>query len=154
VRACLHRAAGRPREALADGEATIATGRTLGESFQTVKLAYVEAVEAAFSLGEPAKVEELLASIGSIPPGSRSPYLDAQAQRFRARLERDKAGYHGAVKRFRDLGIPFWLAVTLLEQGEPEGVVEAREIFGRLEATPWLERAMASGAGQHVHVPA
>ena len=156
VRACLHRAEGRFREALADAEATIATGRTLGESFQTVKLAYVEAVEAAFALGEPAKVEELLASIESIPSGSRSPYLDAQAQRFRARLEGgDKAGYHSAVKRFRELGMPFWLAVTLLEQGEAEGVVEAREIFERLEATPWLERATAPpSVEQHAHVPA
>ena len=41
--------------------------------------------------------------------------------------------------------MPFWLAVTLLEHGEATGsaplVDEAREIFERLGATPWLERA-------------
>jgi len=145
TRACLYRAEGRPQEALADAEATVETARTLGLPFQGVKLAIVEAVEAAFALGESAKIEELLTSIETVPPGSRPPYLDAHAHRFRARLERDSAGYETAAALFRELGIPFWLAVTLLEQGEltgdEESLAEAREIFERLEATPWLERA-------------
>ncbi len=155
VRACLRRAEGRLREALADGEEAIETGRTLGHSFQTVKLAYVEALEAALALGEAEKVEELLASIESIPPGSRSPYLDAQARRFRARLDGgDHAGLKAAGQRFRDVGMPFWLAVTLLEQGEAAGLAEALEIFERLEATPWLERAAAAASEQNVRVSA
>ena len=155
VRACLRRAEGRLREALADGEEAIETGRTLGHSFQTVKLAYVEALEAALALGEAEKVEELLASIESIPPGSRSPYLDAQARRFRARLDGgDHAGLKAAAQRFREVGMPFWLAVTLLEQGEAAGVAEALEIFERLEAAPWLERAAAAASEQHVRVSA
>ncbi len=59
-----------------------------------------------------------------------------------------------AAATFRELGLPFWLAVTLLEHGEwltGQGrtddaeslLAEAREIFERLEATPWLERAGA-----------
>ena len=60
ARACLHRAEGRPQEALADGEATIEAARTLGIPFQAVKQAIVEAIEAAFALGESAKIEELL----------------------------------------------------------------------------------------------
>jgi hypothetical protein len=59
-----------------------------------------------------------------------------------------------AAADFRKLGIPFWLAVTLLEHGEwlagrsREGdagplLAEAREIFDRLEAAPWLERVDA-----------
>lgn len=59
---------------------------------------------------------------------------------------------------FRELGFPFYLAVTLLQQGEwlvAQGrhddaellLVEAREIFERLEAKPWLDRIHAVGAG-------
>jgi len=52
--------------------------------------------------------------------------------------------------RFRELGLPFWLAVTLLEHGELTGdessLAEAREIFEGLKATPWLERAASIGA--------
>jgi hypothetical protein len=52
---------------------------------------------------------------------------------------------------FRELSAPFWLAVSLLEQGErlvareqtadaDRVLAEAREIFERLHARPWLER--------------
>ena len=153
-RACLRRAEGRLREALADGEATIETGRTLGVSFQAVKQGIVEALEAAFALGETARLEELLVSIESVPPGSRAPYLDAQARRFRARLAGgDRSGYEAAARQFRELDLPFWLAVTLLEQGGPAGLTEAREIFERLEAAPWLDRVTAAET-EHVNVPA
>jgi len=95
-----------------------------------------------------------------VPAGSRPPYLDAQARRFRARLADDGAGYEAAAERFRELGIPFWLAVTLLEhaewlvgQGQPSQaeplLAEATEIFERLEARPWLERTTRlASAGQ------
>ena len=144
VRAALSRAEGRPREALADGEETIEVGRTLGIAMQALKQALVEALEAAFTLGATAKVEELLAMIDSVPPGSRPPYLDAHAKRFRARLTGDAAAYRAAAAGFRRLEMPFWLAVTLLELGEEPGLTEAREIFTRLEATPWLERVDAA----------
>jgi len=154
-RACLRRAEGRLREALADGQATIETGRTLGVSFQAVKQGIVEALEAASALGETAKLEELLTSIESVPPGSRAPYLDAQARRFRARLAGgDRTGYEAAARQFRELGLSFWLAVTLLEQGGAAGLAEAREIFERLEAAPWLDRVAAAESDQHVNVPA
>jgi hypothetical protein len=56
-----------------------------------------------------------------------------------------------AIATFRDLGLPFWSAVALLELGESLAagrrvdaaipvLAEARAIFGRLQATPWLER--------------
>ena len=154
-RACLRRAEGRLREALADGEATIETGRTLGVSFQAVKQGIVEALEAAFALGETARLEELLTSIESVPPGSRAPYLDAQARRFRARLAGGEwSGYEAAARQFRELDLPFWLAVTLLEQGGAAGLTEAREIFERLEAAPWLDRVAAAETDQHLNVPA
>jgi hypothetical protein len=153
-RAALHRAEGRLREALADGEATIETAPTLGIGFQGVKWAIVEAIEAAIELGETVKVEELLATIESIPPGSRPPYLDAQARRFRARLAGDPAGLRAAAAGFRELEIPFWHAVTLLELGDEPSLAEAREIFERLGATPWLERIPAAASGLQSHVPA
>jgi predicted ATPase len=143
-RAALSRAEGRPHEALADGEAAIEAARTLGIQFQATKQAIVEAVEAALSLGDLMKADELLALVESAPLGTRPPMPDAQAKRFRARMSGDPAGYQVAAERFRELGLPFWLAVTLLEHGELTGdessLAEAREIFEDLKATPWLER--------------
>ena len=71
---------------------------------------------------------------------------------FRARINGDAAGYTGAEEIFRRLGVPFWLAVALLEHGKltSDGslLAEAREIFQRLEAAPWLDRVneVESGA--------
>jgi len=105
-------------------------------------------------------MEELLTSIETVPAGSRPPYLDAQARRFRARLAGDGAGFEAAAEQFRELGITFWLAVTLLEhaeqlfgQGQPSQaeplLAEAGEIFERLQARPWLERtAQLASAGR------
>ena len=154
-RATLRRAEGNLREALADGEATIQAGRTsFGIAAQSSKQGLVEAVEAASALGESAKVEELLALVEGIPTGSRPPYLDAQAKRFRARLSGDGSGYDAAAARFRELGIIFWLAVTQLEHAESllgqsradeaaPLLDEAHEIFERLGAVPWLARVGA-----------
>ena len=154
-RATLRRAEGRLREALADGEAAIEAGRTsFGMAAQSSKQGIVEAIEAAFGLWEPAKIDELLSSIETIPAGSRPPYLDAQAKRFRARRSEDGDGYAAAAAGFRELGIPFWLAVTLLEQGEAKGLAEAREIFVQLGAAPWLERVDEAVAGYDTRVPA
>jgi class 3 adenylate cyclase/tetratricopeptide (TPR) repeat protein len=153
-RAALHRAEGRFQEALADGQATIEASRTLGIPAQSTKQGIVESVEAAFALGESATIEELLALIESVPTGTRPPYLDAQAKRFRARLDGDPSGYAAAAERFRVLSLPFWLAVTLLEHAELSGDASlldaAREIFEGLKATPWLERAASIGAAAKV----
>ena len=86
-------------------------------------------------------------TIEAVPPGLRSPYLGAQALRFRARLAAEDDAptlFEAAAKRFRELKIPFWLAVTLLEHSELTGdtalLDEAREIFEQLQASPWLAR--------------
>ena len=61
--------------------------------------------------------------------------------------------------------MPFYLAVSelehaewLAEQGRAEEaeplLAEAREIFERLGATPWLERADRAGAPKPAEVPA
>lgn len=159
-RATLARAEGRFRDALADGEAAFETGRTtFGISAQSSKQGILEALESAYALGEWAKVEELLVLVEGLPPGTRPPYLDAQAKRFRARLSDEGLGYDIAAARFRELGIVFWLAVTLLEHAEwlaareraGEAVApldEAREIFERLGAVPWLARVAAHAPTQ------
>jgi class 3 adenylate cyclase/tetratricopeptide (TPR) repeat protein len=139
--AALRRAEGRLDEAVTAGAATLETAETLGAAFQGVKQGLVEAIEAAITLGDTARVEELLASVEELPPGQRPPYLEAQALRFRAKLAGKNAGLKAAAERFRELGLPFWLAVTLLELGDEPGLTEAREIFERLGATPWLEQA-------------
>ena len=90
--------------------------------------------------------------------GDQTPFQRAQAARFGARLEiaRGEAdgverGFKSAVGLYREIGTPFWLAMTLLEhsewlvdQGRAEDAKpllnEARDIFVRLRATPWLER--------------
>ena len=147
-RASLRRAEGRLDDAVADGTAAVDVARTFGIASQSSKQALVEALEAAFALGRTETVEELLVRIDAVPAGSRPPYLDAQARRFRARLDGDAGGYVAVVEGFRTLGLPFWLAVALLEQAELTGdrasLDEARSIFEALKATPWLERAGAA----------
>jgi hypothetical protein len=113
----------------------------------------VEAAEAAIALGDHAQVEELLTGVESLPPGQRPRYLDAHASRLRARLSHGDADaqFRAAAARFRELGTPFWLAVTLVEWGErlvaesrpteaDPLLSEAHEIFERLRARPWLGR--------------
>ena len=152
--AALRRAEGRLDEALEVGAATLELARTLGADHQLVKQGLVEAIEAALALGDRERAGELVTTIEKLPPGLRPPYLEAQAHRFRARLEGDEASYGAAAARFRELEIPFWLAVTLLEHGEEPGLAEAKQIFERLEATPWLERATAPAGQQEAQVPA
>jgi hypothetical protein len=116
----------------------------LGLNFQTVKHALVDGLEVALALGETEKAEELFA-LAEGP--SRSPFLATHARRLRARVAGDAAGLEDAARRFRELELPFYLAVTLLEHAELTGEegsrAEAREIFERLGARPWLERATA-----------
>jgi class 3 adenylate cyclase/tetratricopeptide (TPR) repeat protein len=156
--AALRLAEGRYSEALATAECAIALERTIGIANQATKHAYVHGIEAALAVGDRGKADQLLATIERLPLGIRPPFLDAQAHRFRARIastpEAADSGFAAASARFRELGLPFWLAVTLLEHAEwlcEQGradesgplLAEAREIFERLEANPWGERAGA-----------
>jgi len=152
--ACLARAEGRFDEAVRDGMEAVGLSRAArNEGSQMLKQGLVEAIEAALALGDTVRAEEFVASIETVPPGLRSGYLDAQAMRFRGRLsESSEDGAErltAATARFRELGIPFWLGITLLEHaeltGEDASFAEAREIFEDLRATPWLERAAAAG---------
>ena len=129
-----------------------------------------EAMEAAFALGDIAKVRELLSVIDKLPAGDATSFQRAQRDRFGARLagvqgevEGVEPGFKFAAGLFREIGTPFWLAETLLEHGEwlveQARVEEAKpllddalEIFDRLKARPWLERLeKVAGASAVAH---
>ena len=153
------RATGSPDDALAAAEAALADIGTLGATSQPIRFAFAEALESALALGDLAKVEQLIAQIDGLRPRERTAFLRAQAARFRAfvagaRGEQDNVeqGFKTAEQIFREYGMPFRLAVVQLEhaewllgRGRSEEAeplhTEAREIFERLEAKPWLERA-------------
>jgi hypothetical protein len=78
---------------------------------------------------------------------------------------RARAKFAAAAATFREFGMGFLLAVTLLEHGEwlagqartgeaEQLVLEARAIFEALEAKPWLERLEAVQTGPRAEVPA
>lgn len=141
--AALLRAEGRLEEAiLAGAEASEALAVP-----QAAKQGLVWAVESALALGDEPRADELLTPVEQLAPGLRPPFLEAQAQRFRARMAGDEDVLRAAAAIFREYGNTFWLAVTLLEHGELTGddssFTEAREVFERLRATPWLERIAA-----------
>jgi tetratricopeptide (TPR) repeat protein len=159
--AIIARAEGRFEDALRYAERALEARSELGIGHEAMKDAFVEGVESAISLGRSDAAEGILSIAAAIPPGRQSPYLDAQSRRLRARissLQGDaglvEPGYKSAIGMFRELETPFWLAVALLDSAEwlvSEGrtddarplLDEARELFERLRAAPWLERADA-----------
>jgi class 3 adenylate cyclase/tetratricopeptide (TPR) repeat protein len=154
---------GRLEEALAAALATLGEESNALLSYQHAKQAFVHAVEIALALGLREQAEQLLARVDAMPPGLRPPYLLAQTRRFRAALARDPAGSAAAAAAFRALEMPFWVAVCELEQAELLGsgadaerlLDSAGEVFTRLGATPWLERAAAAaGTKLQASVPA
>jgi class 3 adenylate cyclase/tetratricopeptide (TPR) repeat protein len=158
--AAVLRLEGRLQEALDAGVRAVEIGRQHeGEATQAVKQGLVEAIEAALSLGDELYAAELVDSIEAVAPGLRSPYLAAQARRFRAHLAEDddtaETLFREAADHLRELGVVFWLAVTLREHGEWLGArgreseaeplrAEAQEIFAHLQATPWLARVTST----------
>jgi class 3 adenylate cyclase len=141
------RAEGRTGEALAAAEEGLALVRDMGFTFLNVKQNVIEALEAAFELGDRARVEELVETIESQRPGQRPPLLEAHAHRFRAKLTGDERQFRAAASLLRELELQFYLAVTLLELAEATGAEPPRQeavtIFEQLGAVPWLERAGA-----------
>jgi class 3 adenylate cyclase/tetratricopeptide (TPR) repeat protein len=161
-------AQGRASEALRSAEAALRGRDALGITHHAVKESFVTAVQAALEEDDVPKVDELLTSVERLPHGQTSQFFQAQSSRFRAHLSAGRGDpgeaerlFKGAAGLFRETVMPFYLAVTQLEHGEwlaAEGrgaeaeplLAEAREIFERLEAAPWLERATQLG----VEVPA
>jgi len=158
-------------EALRVAEGVFANREALGVGADAIKEAFVLAVEAAIELDRFDEAEELLAVVEGLPAGVRPQFLNAHVSRFRARLasrggdaEETERLFKRAAGLFQELAVPFHLAVTRLEQGEwltGEGraeeaeplLVEAREIFERLEAKRWLDRIARVTAREGVTAP-
>ena len=158
IEALLARAEGRYTDAMSHARRALEMLEHLGPGDQTAKLAFIEGVEAALAAGDLAVADEWLSQIEAMRPGEIPPYLRAQALRLRARMA-EAQGELGAIEPdfkaaaglFREIGVPFWLAVTLAEHGEWQSshgrteeaetlLTEAGTIFDRLAADPWLER--------------
>jgi len=138
-----------------------------------VKVLRIEACEAAIDFGDLEATERLLAVPESLAPGETTPMLEGQTWRLRARLEAARGDdervhqrFSAAASRFQEFGFVFYEAVTMLEHAEwllKQGRTEeaepllhdARAIFDRLDAVPWLERLDAARAGpQAAEIPA
>jgi len=147
---------GRPLDALEPAEEGWATRAQLGMHFAVGQLQ--TALDCAFELRDRGKIDELLGDLEALPPGEATPAVRAIGARFSARraaLDGDgtsaEAGFVAAADIFREIEVPFDLAVVMLEHAEwlaAEGhaqearalLDDARTIFERLRATPWLER--------------
>ncbi len=156
------RAEGRFREALEAAEGAFAAREELGMRSATAKDGAVETLEAAFALGDAAKIEETLGMLESLRPGEPMPFIQAHGARVSARFAASRsdadgadAAFASATQTFRELANPFWLAVTVVEHAEwllsrrcdadaAPLHAEAREIFEQLKAKPWLERLAGS----------
>jgi tetratricopeptide (TPR) repeat protein len=119
--------------------------------------------EAALAAGRHDAAAEALAS-DALGPEQTEPGVRAQTTRFRAQISaaagdvtRAEESFKVAAASFREYGMPFYLACTQQEHAEwlisvgradeaEPLVAEAREVFERLRATPWLERANALAA--------
>jgi predicted ATPase len=121
----------------------------------TSKLGWEEALVAAHALGRDEVVRDLVSRVESMAPGHLPPTLRAHAIRFRALLGDDPdQRFRAAAAAFREYGSVLQAAKVQTEHGEwllgetrrEEAAVvlaEARAVFERLRARPWLERVDA-----------
>jgi hypothetical protein len=144
---------GRPGKALA-----LLHELARGANAYTIRYAFFEAGRALLATGGEAELERMLAATDELAPVDTSPLSRAVAQGFAAVLasRRDEhatalQGFDGAVAALREIGHPFELAWALLEQGTAlvragrredatRPFDEARDIYMRLRADPWIER--------------
>jgi class 3 adenylate cyclase/tetratricopeptide (TPR) repeat protein len=172
ARAQILLAEGDRAEALRVAESVFAERDSMGFALEAVKESFALAVQVSLELDRLDKADELLAIVERLPPGVRPQFLNAHVARFRAQLaarggkaEESERLFKGAGGLFHELAVPFHLAAARLEHAEwlaAEGraeetqplLAEAREIFERLEAKPWLDRLDAVEAGTPTEVPA
>jgi class 3 adenylate cyclase/tetratricopeptide (TPR) repeat protein len=143
-------AQGRYAEALPLAERSFEIWRTLNQPHYEVE-GYATAIQSALALDDVARAEALLRDLHAMPAIERRAMIDAQEHRLRAKISAHRGGdpqadFAAAAAIFRELGMPYSLAVTLgeaAEAGASDEVEEARQIFARLGARPWLERLEA-----------
>ena len=149
---------GRSEDALAAAERVLALRDKLGITSGFIPFALESALLAAADLRNKEKFDEVFSIIEQAPPGHVTPHLRALGARFAARratLEGDpgpaEVGFTAAARLYGELAWPFERAEVLLEHAEwlaSEGrgadaeplAAEAREIFERLRAKPYIER--------------
>src|SRR6185436_7235939 len=122
--ALYQRASGDLEGAIEHGERAFESYRSVGNPTDAVD-GLAEAVAAALELGDLESAERLLALCDDLTRVERTFIVEAQLARLRGLLaaRRGQSGQAGqnlkaASARFRELGLPFWLAVSLLELGE------------------------------------
>jgi tetratricopeptide (TPR) repeat protein len=159
LRALLLRAEGRNDEAVAILEPIVPERLTATIVAQAPdKDGFMELLDLLLDRGETERVARLLDELDRLRPGEVTPLVRAHGRRFRARLaagrgdpDEARTGFKQAAGMFRELEMPFPLAVVLLEHGEwltglgehdTAGPLlrEAGEIFDSLQAQPWSER--------------
>ena len=128
--------------------------------------AYFEASAAALALEDESTIELLIDFVAGLPPAARSPLLRAGAGRLdgllalrRGDAERADELLALAARELSSVGARFFLAQILLERAttvlaadrpsDAETLLsEARSVFERLRATPWLDRLEAIAASR------
>jgi class 3 adenylate cyclase/tetratricopeptide (TPR) repeat protein len=157
-------AEGQYEQALAMGERTLALPIGLANGGTQGKEALRVAMEAASTLGDAGKLEQLLGLIEHLRPGELFPYLRALGARFGAHLailrgdtDSPPAGFNTAETICREEKFVYPLAATQLEhaewligQGRSDEATallkEAGDTFERLRAQPWMERVQRARA--------
>ena len=158
VMAAIDQSKGRNAEAFTHAVEAIRCGLTTGADSPIVRIAFASAVDSAFAMEDLGKVEHVLGELSGLRRGEVWPSLLALGERTSARLAAARAepggaerGFTRAIALFREMGMPYWLGATLTEcaewlmelgRAEEAGPMfeEARGIFERLDARPWLER--------------
>src|SRR4051812_28635088 len=130
----------------------------IGVRHETLRVTWVEAMQAALALGDLVSAEEMLAKIADLPKGLVPSYLRAEVARFTGRIAAVRGGADRAEESFADaerqleaLGYPYWLARARLDhaewldsvgrEGASELAASAATVFAELRATAWAERA-------------
>ena len=152
------RAEGRLADAVAKVDEVLAMQDELGFEHPMFRMAMVDSLETAYELGDLDSVARRLEEFRQRRPADQLPFGVGQARRFEALLaarsgdsERAEERFRAAAEMLREISARFYLAVVLLEHGEwlaepgqadeaEPLLTEAREIFERLGAAPWLER--------------
>jgi tetratricopeptide (TPR) repeat protein len=163
ARSMLLAAQGDMHGALEGARSALAQRGHLGRDDSRMKEILVVGVDAALSVGDRTAAETLLEIANEGRAGRLTQFALAHDMRFQARmadgsqdLVRIEDAWKGAVGLFREMALPFWTAVTLLEQAEwlnyqdrnddaSPILDEARTIFESLGARPWLERVNTTG---------
>ncbi len=117
-----------------------------------IKIAYVEALHAARMLGDDETLRALVGELDATPPGLLPPLLRAHALRYRGLLGDDpEQRLKAAAALLNEYSLVPDAALTQLDRAEwlvaqgradeaREPLDEARAVFERLGARPWLER--------------